>query len=260
MTFYCIIIGCRIGYYSGNPANISDDCVKLRPGLFPSVPRLFNRLYTGIRGTLDNMKGCKGWLARRALASKLYYTETTGAVTHGCYDKLVFKNVAARLGGNVRFMITGSAPIDPNVLKLLKVAFCCPMLEGYGLTETSGGSSCTWPEDPVTGHVGGPLPSCKWRLKDVEAMGYTSKDIPYPRGELCMKGASVSSGYYKRDDKTKEAFDHAGWFLTGDVAMIYPNGSAKIIDRSKNIFKLSQGEYIAPEKIENVFTLSKIIA
>ena len=75
-----------------------------------------------------------------------------------------------------------------------------------------------------------------------------------------MKGATVFSGYYKRPDKTSEAFDAQGWLKTGDVALIYPNGSAKIIDRSKNIFKLSQGEYIAPEKLENIFSLSPVIA
>lgn len=142
---------------------------------------------------------------------------------------------------------------------MLKVCFCCPFMEGYGLTETSGGSGVTHPNDPVTGHVGGPLPCIKWRFKDVEAMGYTHKDKPYPRGELLMKGTAVTSGYYKREDKTKEAFDEDGWFLTGDVCQVFPNGSVKIIDRSKNIFKLSQGEYIAPEKIENIYVLSKNI-
>jgi long-chain acyl-CoA synthetase len=75
-----------------------------------------------------------------------------------------------------------------------------------------------------------------------------------------MFGPTVTSGYYKRPDKTAEAFTEDGWFKTGDVCMVYPNGSVKIIDRSKNIFKLSQGEYIAPEKIENVFALSSNIA
>jgi len=217
LTFYAAVVGCRIGYYSGDPAKITDDCALLKPALFPSVPRLYNRIYTKINQKLTTMKGCSGWIGRRALASKLFYAETTGVTTHGCWDKLVFGKVAGLLGGNVRFMITGSAPIDPNVLKLLKVSFCCPFMEGYGLTETSGGSSMTLPNDPVTGHVGGPLPCIKWRIKDVEGMGYTSKDIPYPRGELCMKGASLSKGYYKRPDKTAEAFDASGWFMTGDV-------------------------------------------
>jgi len=77
---------------------------------------------------------------------------------------LVFKKIKALLGGNVRFMISGSAPIESDVLELLKICFCCPFLEGYGLTETSGGSSISLPNDPVVGHVGGPLPCVKWRL------------------------------------------------------------------------------------------------
>jgi len=162
-----------------------------------------------------------------------------GTVAHGCWDALVFKKASALLGGRVRYMITASAPIDPNVLDLLKVAFSCPVIEGYGLTETSGGSSFTKLDDPVTGHVGGPSPCVKWRIMDVPEMSYLSTDKPYPRGELCMKGPAVCSGYYKRPDKTAEAFDSQGWFKTGDVVVLYPNGSVKVIDRSKNIFKLS---------------------
>lgn len=75
-----------------------------------------------------------------------------------------------------------------------------------------------------------------------------------------MMGATITSGYFKRPDKTGEAFDEEGWFCTGDVVQVYPNGSVKIIDRSKNIFKLSQGEYIAPEKVENVFALCPYVA
>lgn len=75
-----------------------------------------------------------------------------------------------------------------------------------------------------------------------------------------MMGPTVFSGYYKREDKTAEAFDESGWFNTGDVVEVYPNGSVRIIDRAKNIFKLSQGEYIAPEKVENAFALSPWLA
>lgn len=197
---------------------------------------------------------------KSAMTSKLATVKDSGAVTNGCYDALVFKKVSALLGGKVRYMITASAPIDPNVLDLLKIAFCCPVVEGYGLTETSGGSSFTNPIDPVTGHVGGPTCCIKWRLADVPEMSYLSTDKPYPRGELCMSGPAVFSGYYKRPDITSESFDKEGWFKTGDVAMVYPNGSVKIIDRSKNIFKLSQGEYIAPEKIENMLALCPYIS
>lgn len=136
-------------------------------------------------------------------------------------------------------MVSASAPIDKQVLDFFKVCFCCPVVEGYGLTETSGGASISWPEDPLSGHVGGPLPCCKWRVRDVPEMQYTVNDKPYPRGELQMKGSTIFSGYFKRPDKTAEAFDSEGWFCTGDVVMVYPNGSVRIIDRSKNIFKLS---------------------
>jgi long-chain acyl-CoA synthetase len=136
-------------------------------------------------------------------------------------------------------MITGSAPIDKQVLEFFKVCFSCPVLEGYGLTESSAAAALTFSDDPVSGHIGGPLGCVKWRIKDLPEMQYLSTDKPYPRGELCMKGSTITSGYYKRPDKTAEAFDKEGWFLTGDVAAVYPNGSVRIFDRSKNIFKLS---------------------
>lgn len=157
-------------------------------------------------------------------------------------------------------MITASAPIDPEVMRFLKVCFCCPFIEGYGLTETSGGASTSAMDDPVLGHVGGPLKCFKWRFMDIPEMNYTTQDKPYPRGELLMKGPSIFKGYFKKPDITAECFDKEGWFKTGDIVCIYPNGSVKIIDRSKNIFKLSQGEYIAPEKLENKFVLSAKIA
>ena len=157
-------------------------------------------------------------------------------------------------------MTTGSAPIDKNVLDFLKICFSCPIIEGYGLTESCTGGGTTDMKDPITGHIGGPSEAVKIRLRDIPDMEYLSSDKPYPRGEICLTGPCIFNGYYKRPDKTAEAFDEEGWFCTGDVGMIYPNGSVKIIDRSKNIFKLSQGEYIAPEKLENIYVLSPYIA
>lgn len=142
--------------------------------------------------------GCVSWLATKALETKIYNLHASGSYTHGCYDNLVFKKVKASLGGEIRYLVSGSAPIDGKVMDFLKVAFSCPVFEGYGLTETGGAIIGTSKTDFVMGHVGGPMISCKVRLKDVPDMEYLTTDKPYPRGEVCMKGPCVFSGYYKR--------------------------------------------------------------
>lgn len=160
-------------------------------------------------------------------------------MTHCLWDRLVFGKVKAMLGGNVKLMITGSAPISGEVLDFLKVAFCCQVLEGYGMTETSGGSVTTVPGDPNAGGiVGGPLQNVKVRLRDLPEMGYLSTDKPHPRGEVCFWGPSLTPGYFKNPEKTAELYE-GEWLKSGDVGMVYPNGAIKIIDRAKNIFKLS---------------------
>ena len=253
--------GCQ-GYYQGNPLKLTEDCAVLQPTVFPSVPRLFNKIYAKIKGSLEGATGCKRWLINQGLASKQHYlTERPeAAYTHGCYDYLIFGKVKKILGGRVRLMVTASAPISGDVLKLLKLAFCCPVLEAYGLSETSGAVTVTKPEDPISGTIGGPFKHTAIRLKDLPDMDYRITDTPHPRGEICCRSPCVTSGYFMRPDKTAEAIDAEGWLHTGDVAVVYPNGTIKILDRSKNIFKLSQGEYVAPEKVENIFIQSNYIA
>ena len=143
------------------------------------------------------------------------------------------------LGGNVKCMVTGSAPIDQDVLDFLKISFGCPVLEGYGLTETCATATISRPEDTLAGHVGGPSEGVKLRLRDVPDLNYLSTDLPYPRGEIQVYGPNVTAGYYKLTEKTAEIFDEDNWFCTGDVGLVFPNGSVKIVDRVKNIFKLS---------------------
>lgn len=248
-----LMFGTKIGYYGGDVLKLTEDCQALKPTMFPSVPRLFNRIYDKIKGGLKELQGMKGRIAQRAIDSKLYYLENNASYEYYAYDKLVCNKFRDILGGQVRIMVTGSAPIDPQVLNFLKVCFCCPILEGYGQTESTAASTITSTIDPKAGHVGGPLPCLKIRLRDIPEMEYKSTDKPNPRGEICFKGPSIFPGYYDNDEKTKEALSEDGWLASGDVGMIFPNGSIKIIDRAKNIFKLAQGEYIAPEKLENVY-------
>lgn len=119
--------------------------------------------------------------------------------------------------------------------------------------------------DPESGHVGGILPSLEMKLVDVAEMNYFSTDKdefgnPYPRGEICTRGASIFEAYYKNIEKTRETIDVEGWMHSGDIGVLLPNGAFKVIDRKKNIFKLSQGEYVAPEKVENIYLRSRGVA
>jgi len=137
------------------------------------------------------------------------------------------------------------------------VCFGCPVLQGYGLTETCAGATIGMLEDTTVGHCGTPLWCCEIKLVDVPEMEYLSTQNP-PRGEVVIRGGHVSAGYYKDEKKTAEDFRN-GWFYSGDIGQWNENGTLSIIDRKKNIFKLSQGEYIAAEKLEGVFKQSKFV-
>ncbi|MBA0641096.1 hypothetical protein Goklo_025685, partial [Gossypium klotzschianum] len=176
------------------------------------------------------------------------------------WDKLVFNKIKAKLGGRIRFLSSGASPLSPDVLDFLKICFGCRVVEGYGMTETSCVISSMEEGDNLSGHVGSPNPACEIKLVDVPEMNYTSDDQPYPRGEICVRGPIVFQGYYKDEVQTREVLDEDGWLHTGDIGLWLSGGRLKIIDRKKNIFKLAQGEYIAPEKIENVYAKCKFIA
>ena len=244
--------GGRVGHTTGDPLRLVEDCSLLKPTDFPSVPRVLNRLAFLIEQQTQG-DSFKAKLVRRALASKLANLDRDGTVTHPFWDRLIFNKVKALLGGQIRFFVSGSAPLRPEVARLLRVAFCADVRDGYGSTESGGVSSCMRPNDPKLGSVGPPAPGIELRLKDCPELKYFSTDQPWPRGELLQRGPNNFLGYFKDEKKTKETIDQEGWLHTGDVASIDHWGKVHIIDRVKNLVKLSQGEYVAIENVEQTY-------
>ncbi|KAG9479866.1 hypothetical protein GDO78_011739 [Eleutherodactylus coqui] len=252
----CVVLchGARIGFFQGDIRLLMDDLKVLQPTIFPVVPRLLNRMFDRIFGQANTT--IKRWLLE--FASKRKEAELRSGIIRkdSLWDKLIFQKVQDSLGGKVRLMITGAAPVSPTVLTFLRAALGCQFYEGYGQTECTAGCSLTIPGDWTAGHVGAPMPCNYVKLVDVEDMNYFAAK---GEGEVCVKGSNVFQGYLKDDEKTAEALDKDGWLHTGDVGKWLPNGTLKIIDRKKHIFKLAQGEYIAPEKIENIYTRSEAV-
>ena len=164
-------------------------------------------------------------------------------------------------------MLVGSAPVESNLLNFFRCTLSCEIVEGYGQTEDVTGVLLTRTFDPVTQHLGCPGFSCEIKLVDVRELGYTSENIDgesgkkRPSGEICVRDLIVFKGYFRNEEKSKEALDEDGWLHLGDIGtIILEKGNAiKIVDRIKNIFKLQQGEYISPEKIENIYSGCKYI-
>uniref|UniRef100_A0A3P8XFW0 Arachidonate--CoA ligase n=1 Tax=Esox lucius TaxID=8010 RepID=A0A3P8XFW0_ESOLU len=250
-----LVHGARIGYFQGDIRLLMDDLKTLQPTVFPVVPRLLNRMFDKIFGQANTP--LKRWMLDFATRRKQAEMMSGVVRKDSLWDKLIFQKVQNSLGGRVRLMITGAAPVSPTVLTFLRAALGCQFYEGYGQTECTAGCTMSMPGDWTAGHVGAPLPCNYVKLVDVTEMNYFATN---GEGEVCVKGPNVFKGYLKDLEKTKEALDEDGWLHTGDIGKWLPNGVLKIVDRKKHIFKLAQGEYIAPEKIENIYSRSDPVA
>ena len=259
--------GIKIGFYNGDAKKLLDDAKILKPTCMCGVPRIFQRVYDGAMSELNAMWPIVRRIFNRAIEIKMRDYQEKGMLTNIFWDNIVFNRIRNILGGRMRFMLIGSAPMDSYILNFLRCALSCEIVEGYGQTEDAAGILLTRTYDPVAGHLGGPGYSTELKLVDVPDLEYKSSDIDpvtkkwSPRGELCVRGPILFKGYLSLPEVTKENVDKDGWLHSGDVAMILPeHGNAfKIIDRVKNIFKLQQGEYVAPEKIENKLQKCKYV-
>lgn len=250
--------GTSIGYFHGDVLQLVDDMKLLKPTGFTSVPRLYNRFGTSIKAATTEQPGFRGALSRYVVNTKLEALkdpESSSATNkHAVWDRIWSRKVAAALGlERAKFMISGSAPLDPTLQQFLRVVIGNHFAQGYGLTESYAVSLCQLEGDLTSGNCGAISPCVEGCLIDVPDMEYFSTDKPFPRGELMVRGNSIFKEYYQNEEETKKAFTEDGWFKTGDVCTIDELGRFKIIDRRKNVLKLAQGEYVSPERIENVY-------
>ncbi|XP_075959208.1 long-chain-fatty-acid--CoA ligase 4 [Anarhichas minor] len=256
----CITYGCRIGYSS--PQTLSDqstkikrgskgDCSVLRPTVLAAVPEIMDRIYKNVMSKVQEMN-----LVQRTLFT-LGYKYKLEQIERG-YDAplcnaLLFRKVKELLGGRVRMILSGGAPLSSATQRFINVCFCCPVGQGYGLTETCGAGTITEFADISTGRVGAPVICSEIRLRDWAEGGYTSRDEPNPRGEILIGGPNVTMGYYKQEGHDQDFFvDDKGqrWFCTGDVGEMYADGCLQIVDRKKDLVKLQAGEYVSLGKVE----------
>ena len=256
----------KVGFISGSVrTTLMEDMSILGPTLLFTVPRVLQTVRTKI---FDGFNALTGW--KRKLAYTAYYTKIEnykkyGIITHLIYDKLIFKKIRAMFGNKLKTVLCASAPMPKELADDFKVFLSIPIIEGLGMTELSGSAFCTNYRDLTNFTAGGVTSGVKMIIKSVPDLGYTIDDmidgVNCPAGEICLKGPLIFNGYYKNDSENAKAFDEDGYFHTGDVGRIYPNlgNGLKIVDRIKEIFKLSQGEYIIPAKLESIYSKSNLI-
>ncbi|CAM8879543.1 unnamed protein product [Rhodiola kirilowii] len=248
--------GAAIGFWRGDVKLLTEDLSALKPSVFCAVPRVLDRIYGGLTQRIAAGGALKSTMFNFAYSYKMSNLKKGKKTLEAAplADKIVFSKVKQGLGGNVRLIISGAAPLASHVEAYLRVVTCAHVLQGYGLTESCAGSFVSLPNElGMLGTVGPPVPNIDVCLESVPEMNYDALGSK-AQGEICIRGKTLFSGYYKREDLTKEVLID-GWLHTGDIGEWQPNGSMRVIDRKKNIFKLSQGEYVAVENLENIYGL-----
>lgn len=259
----CMVLsmnGARIGFYRGDLLKLTDDAKILKPTVLVAVPRLLNKIYDKITANLDAAPSYKKLLFKTAFDWKHSNMKKHRVFTHFLFDRIVFKPIKDILGGCLTDLVSGSAPLNPKVGEFVQICFGAPITQAYGQTETCGSGTMQFRRNYGDTNVGFPHVTVEVKLISVPEMNYTVDDDPCPRGEVCIRGPACFKGYYKMPEVTKETIDEDGWIHTGDIGSLDEYGSLTIIDRKKNIFKLAQGEYVVPEKIERLLATLPIVS
>jgi long-chain acyl-CoA synthetase len=240
--------------YAESIDTVARNLTEVRPTVMTSVPRMFEKIYARIveRGTAARFPRRQIFLWSLDVGRSWAKVRNRGgkpglwlSLKHRVADLLVFKKWREAMGGRIRCFISGGAPLAPE-LGYLFTGAGLPILEGYGLTETSPSISCNTEERTRIGTVG-PI---------IEGV---SVEIA-PDGEVLVKGDNVMAGYYNRPDANREAFTEDGWFRTGDIGYINSDGFLVITDRKKDLIKTSGGKYVAPQPIESMIKSSRFVS
>ncbi|WWD03296.1 hypothetical protein V865_001347 [Kwoniella europaea PYCC6329] len=259
-----IFAGLPIGY--GRVKTLTDasvreckgDIAEFRPSILVGVPAVWELIRKGILSKVDTAGALKKSIFNFAVKAKQTANQYSLPLVGGLTDKVVFDAVRAQTGGKLKIMFNGGGAVSKSTQAFLCTALVT-MIQGYGLTESTAMACILNPSFMQYGAVGGPVPAAEIKLVDAPEAGYFSTNT-LPQGEILLRGPAIFKGYYKRPDLDKEAFTEDGWFRTGDVGQWNKDGTLAIIDRLKNLVKLSGGEYIAIEYLESIYKSCPLVA
>jgi long-chain acyl-CoA synthetase len=251
------LLGAHIGYtiaFCPDPYAVGDALPAVRPTVFPSVPRVYEKVHTAVTAKFDEATGAKrrliGWALRvGGKVSKLREAErpvpATLALQHRLADRLVYSKVKSRLGGNLRIGVSGGAPLAKEVIEFF-AALDVLILEGYGLTECTTGATINRPTRYRLGSVGPALPGVELRVAE--------------DGEVLIRSDTVFGGYFKDEAATREILAEDGWLRSGDVGHLDEDGFLTITDRLKDILVTAGGKNVAPQNLENALKAHAVIS
>lgn len=256
--------GATMGY--GNPKTLSDTSVRncngdireFKPSVLVGVPAVWENVKKGIVAKVNAGSPLVQRMFWGALWAKSQLM-AWGLPGSGILDAVVFKKVKEATGGRLRLCMNGGGPVAKDTQKFVSMAIC-PMIIGYGLTETTAMGTLQNPAEWTSESIGAMPAAVEAKLVDFPDAGYFSTNKPHAQGEVWLRGPSIMEGYYENEKETQEAMTSDGWFKTGDIGEWDSNGHLKLIDRKKNLIKTLNGEYIALEKLESIYRSATVVA
>lgn len=265
-----LLMGVSIAYSS--PHTLTDispkilkgtlgDASEARPTVLSAVPLILDRIIKGVTSNVERQGKFKAKLFSESLRYKQSINGDGGVISR-LLDAVIFNKVRANLGGRLKMMVVGGAPLSTRTHEMIRAMFGCSLQSAYGLTETAASSTSMDVDDSRAGHCGPPNAGVAMKLESWEEGGYLVTDTPRPRGEILVGGDNVAVGYYKLPELNAQAFvekDGVRWFRTGDIGEFDESGCLRIIDRMKDLVKLQHGEYVSLGNVEAILKTHCIV-